>query len=156
MSTTDLSLITVGMVKQPSEHSEFQMSNEDFPALPGAPASFVFSDQSGVLDSVKINSAQLTPEQELAKSAQARKGIQTSPNGESGLPSTPVHSSPLQSPPFLSLIGPLNVLFTMQAVTPVWSEFAIGDRQLKRNNRKMNYFCINMSDSGTIIVNVVN
>ena len=74
------------MVKQPSEHSsEFQMSNEDFPALPGAPASFVFSDQSGVLDSVKINSAQLTPEQELAKSAQARKGIQTSPNGESWL-----------------------------------------------------------------------
>ena len=73
------------MVKQPSEHSEFQMSNEDFPALPGAPASFVFSDQSGVLDSVKINSAQLTPEQELAKSAQARKGIQTSPNGESFL-----------------------------------------------------------------------
>merc|ERR1719190_319632 len=72
----------VGMVKQPSEHSsEFQMSNEDFPALPGAPASFVFSDQSGVLDSVKINSAQLTPEQELAKSAQARKGIQTSPSG---------------------------------------------------------------------------
>merc|ERR1712241_1255134 len=60
---------------------EFQMSNEDFPALPGAPASFVFSDQSGVLDSVKINAAQLTPEQELAKSAQARKGIQTSPNG---------------------------------------------------------------------------
>merc|ERR1719382_1806848 len=72
----------VGMVKQPTEHSsEFQMSNEDFPALPGAPASFVFSDQSGVLDSVKINAAQLTPEQELAKSAQARKGIQTSPNG---------------------------------------------------------------------------
>ena len=83
---TDLSLILVGMVKQPSEHSsEFQMSNEDFPALPGAPASFVFSDQSGVLDSVKINAAQLTPEQELAKSAQARKGIQTSPNGESWL-----------------------------------------------------------------------
>merc|ERR1719300_634628 len=72
----------VGMVKQPSDHSsEFQMSNEDFPALPGAPASFVFSDTSGVLDSVKINSTQLTPEQELAKSAQARKGIQTSPNG---------------------------------------------------------------------------
>merc|ERR1719190_600 len=72
----------VGMVKQPSEHSsEFQMSNEDFPALPGAPASFVFSDQSGVLDSVKMNSTGLTPEQELAKSAQARKGIQTSPSG---------------------------------------------------------------------------
>jgi len=32
----------VGMVKQPTEHSsEFQMSNEDFPALPGAPARWV-------------------------------------------------------------------------------------------------------------------
>merc|ERR1719445_1697043 len=68
-----------------------QMSNEDFPALPGAPASDPkivfdnFSDPSGgsgsILDSVKMNNTQLTPEQELAKSAQARKGIQTSPDG---------------------------------------------------------------------------
>merc|ERR1719232_2528845 len=39
----------VGMVKQPTEHggSEFLMSSEDFPALPGAPGnSFVFSDPS--------------------------------------------------------------------------------------------------------------
>merc|ERR1719312_1152075 len=75
----------VGMVKQPSDHSgsEFLMSSEDFPALPGAPGnSFVFSDPSGhMLDSVKMNSTGLTPEQELAKSAQARKGIQTSPDG---------------------------------------------------------------------------
>merc|ERR1719158_1578929 len=75
----------VGMVKQPTEHggSEFLMSSEDFPALPGAPGnSFVFSDPSGhMLDSVKMNSTGLTPEQELAKSAQARKGIQTSPDG---------------------------------------------------------------------------
>merc|ERR1719282_1550450 len=75
----------VGMVKQPTEHggSEFLMSSEDFPALPGAPGnSFVFSDPSGhMLDSVKMNNTQLTPEQELAKSAQARKGIQTSPDG---------------------------------------------------------------------------
>jgi hypothetical protein len=29
----------VGMVKQPSDHAaEFQMTSEDFPALPGAPA----------------------------------------------------------------------------------------------------------------------
>ena len=73
------------MVKQPSDHSgsEFLMSSEDFPALPGAPGnSFVFSDPSGhMLDSVKMNSTGLTPEQELAKSAQARKGIQTSPDG---------------------------------------------------------------------------
>ena len=68
------------------------MSNEDFPALPGAPASDPkivfdnFSDPSGgsgsILDSVKMNSIQLTPEQELAKSHQSRKGIQTSPDGE--------------------------------------------------------------------------
>ena len=74
------------MVKQPSDHSgsEFLMSSEDFPALPGAPGnSFVFSDPSGhMLDSVKMNSTGLTPEQELAKSAQARKGIQTSPDGK--------------------------------------------------------------------------
>merc|ERR1719270_510768 len=76
----------VGMVKQPTEHggSEFLMSSEDFPALPGAPGnSFVFSDPSGhMLDSVKMNSTGLTPEQELAKSVQARKGIQTSPDGQ--------------------------------------------------------------------------
>lgn len=32
-------IISVGMVKQPTEHggSEFLMSSEDFPALPGAP-----------------------------------------------------------------------------------------------------------------------
>ena len=44
-----------------------------------------FSDPSGgsgsILDSVKMNSTQLTPEQELAKSQQSRKGIQTSPDG---------------------------------------------------------------------------
>lgn len=74
----------VGMVKQPSDHAgqEFLMSNEDFPALPGAPGnSFGFSDTGGMLDSVKMSAAGLTPEQELAKSAQARKGIQTSPDG---------------------------------------------------------------------------
>jgi len=74
----------VGMVKQPSDHagSEFLMSNEDFPALPGAPGnSFVFSDAGGMLETVKMNSTGLTQDQELAKSAQARKGIQTSQEG---------------------------------------------------------------------------
>jgi len=85
----------VGMVKQPSDHSsEFQMSNEDFPALPGAPASDPkivfdnFNDPNGVgsgsgsiLDSVKMNNSGLTPEQEMAKNVQSRKGIQTSPDG---------------------------------------------------------------------------
>merc|ERR1719244_2379294 len=84
-----------GMVKQPTEHqSEFTMSSEDFPALPGAPVSDPkigfdnFSDPSGggsgsILDSMtKMNSTQqLTPEQELAKQQQSRKGIQTSPDG---------------------------------------------------------------------------
>ena len=33
----------VGMVKQPTDHSsDFQMSNEDFPALPGAPPRLVY------------------------------------------------------------------------------------------------------------------
>lgn len=34
-------IISVGMVKQPSDHSgsDFLISNEDFPALPGAPVS---------------------------------------------------------------------------------------------------------------------
>merc|ERR1719228_975058 len=72
----------VGMVKQPTEHSsEFQMSSEDFPALPGAPASDPSGGSGSILDSVKMNSTQLTPEQELAKSQQSRKGIQTSPEG---------------------------------------------------------------------------
>lgn len=72
----------VGMVKQPTEHSsEFQMSNEDFPALPGAPASDPSGGSGSILDSVKMNNTQLTPEQELAKSQQSRKGIQTSPEG---------------------------------------------------------------------------
>jgi len=71
----------VGMVKQPADHSsEFQMSNEDFPALPGAPAPEPGGANS-ILDSVKLPTAGLTPEQEMAKTAQARKGIQTSPDG---------------------------------------------------------------------------
>merc|ERR1719312_1775189 len=72
----------VGMVKQPTEHSsEFQMSNEDFPALPGAPASDPSGGSGSILDSVKMNNSGLTPEQELAKTIQNRKGIQTSPEG---------------------------------------------------------------------------
>ena len=82
------------------------MSNEDFPALPGAPAAEPGSSNS-ILESVKLPTAGLTPEQvfiicglklfdlgieklmcltlafqEMAKTAQARKGIQTSPDGE--------------------------------------------------------------------------
>ena len=48
-----------------------------------------FSDPNGgvgsVLDSLKMSQQQLTPEQELKHQQQARKGIQTSPDGELGL-----------------------------------------------------------------------
>ena len=55
--------LLVGMVKQPADHSsEFQMSNEDFPALPGAPAAEPGSSNS-ILESVKLPTAGLTPEQ---------------------------------------------------------------------------------------------
>ena len=55
--------LSVGMVKQPADHSsEFQMSNEDFPALPGAPAAEPGSSNS-ILESVKLPTAGLTPEQ---------------------------------------------------------------------------------------------
>ena len=55
--------LIVGMVKQPADHSsEFQMSNEDFPALPGAPAAEPGSSNS-ILESVKLPTAGLTPEQ---------------------------------------------------------------------------------------------
>ena len=43
-----LSFKTVGMVKQPAmESSEFQMSNEDFPALPGSAPAGANSNQQG-------------------------------------------------------------------------------------------------------------
>ena len=55
--------LSVGMVKQPADHSsEFQMSNEDFPALPGAPAAEPGSSNS-ILESVKLPTTGLTPEQ---------------------------------------------------------------------------------------------
>lgn len=82
----------VGMVKQPSDHSgsDFLISNEDFPALPGAPvSSFVFSEggPGGAMlemNKMKLNSTGLSGlslDQEMAKTAQARKGIQTSQDG---------------------------------------------------------------------------
>ncbi|XP_023333121.1 CCR4-NOT transcription complex subunit 2 [Eurytemora carolleeae] len=79
----------VGMVKQPTDHSsDFQMSNEDFPALPGAPPSGHGSSGS-IMDSLKM--PVMTPEQELKHQQQARKGIQTSPDGMvTNIPSTMV------------------------------------------------------------------
>ncbi|CAG9764141.1 unnamed protein product [Ceutorhynchus assimilis] len=58
----------VGMVKQPtSESSEFTMSNEDFPALPGtqhpaegaSPAGSQSDDKTMVMDGVQTNDAQM-------------------------------------------------------------------------------------------------
>jgi CCR4-NOT transcription complex subunit 2 len=69
----------VGMVKQPAEHSEFQMSSEDFPALPGAPPSVDGVNSGSIMDSLKM--APMTPEQELKHQQQQRKGIQTGPDG---------------------------------------------------------------------------
>ena len=58
-----MNCLPVGMVKQPADHSsEFQMSNEDFPALPGAPAAEPGSSNS-ILESVKLPTTGLTPEQ---------------------------------------------------------------------------------------------
>ena len=63
MRFTNMWFLSVGMVKQPADHSsEFQMSNEDFPALPGAPAAEPGSSNS-ILESVKLPTAGLTPEQ---------------------------------------------------------------------------------------------
>jgi hypothetical protein len=52
-----------------------------------------FSDPNGgvgsVLDSLKMSQQQLTPEQELKHQQQARKGIQTSPDGKISIISPP-------------------------------------------------------------------
>jgi len=78
----------VGMVKQPTDHaSDFQISNEDFPALPGAPVSATFSDpssglgSSSLLETTKLGTSQMTSDQQELAAKQARKGIQTSPDG---------------------------------------------------------------------------
>jgi len=76
----------VGMVKQPTDHaSDFQISNEDFPALPGAPVSDpsvgLGSNVSSLLESSKLGNSQMTSDQQELAKTQARKGIQTSPDG---------------------------------------------------------------------------
>merc|ERR1719369_376666 len=75
----------VGMVKQPTDHaSDFQISNEAFPALPGAPVSDPSVGglgSSSLLESSKLETSQLTSDQQELAKTQARKGIQTSPDG---------------------------------------------------------------------------
>ena len=86
--------ISVGMVKQPTaEASEFTMSSEDFPALPGtqntdgpSPGGSVSGDKgvSGGVSS-ELGSQESTPANRAPgaeKSQAAKRGIQTSPDGE--------------------------------------------------------------------------
>ena len=47
---------------------------------PGGPGTL--GGGGSILDSVKMINTGLTPEQEMAKNVQSRKGIQTSPDGE--------------------------------------------------------------------------
>lgn len=81
----------VGMVKQPtSEAMEFQMSNEDFPALPGT-QSHLGGEKglSGLADG--DISEQLTSRAPGAEKTGSRRGIQTSPDGKvSHIPSSMV------------------------------------------------------------------
>ena len=84
--------VAVGMVKQPtSESSEFTMSSEDFPALPGtqsregpSPGGGVPGEKSlsvglGPEISQDILQANRAPGSE--KSQASKRGIQTSPDG---------------------------------------------------------------------------
>ena len=86
--------ISVGMVKQPTaEASEFTMSSEDFPALPGtqntdgpSPGGSVSGDKgiSGGVSS-ELGNQESTPANRAPgaeKSQAAKRGIQTSPDGE--------------------------------------------------------------------------
>uniref|UniRef100_A0A1B6CNW3 NOT2/NOT3/NOT5 C-terminal domain-containing protein n=1 Tax=Clastoptera arizonana TaxID=38151 RepID=A0A1B6CNW3_9HEMI len=88
----------VGMVKQPtSESSEFTMSNEDFPALPGTASTEGPSPGSSIISSSEKSVSQTgssevsTQQQDLVNNrlaigsdkAQAlKRGIQTSPDGK--------------------------------------------------------------------------
>lgn len=90
-------LILVGMVKQPtSESSEFTMSSEDFPALPGTASTEGPSPGSSVVSSSEKSVSQTgssevsTQQQDLVNSRLAmsndktqalKRGIQTSPDG---------------------------------------------------------------------------
>nr|CAD7200682.1 unnamed protein product [Timema douglasi] len=79
----------VGMVKQPTaEASEFTMSSEDFPALPGT-QSTEGPSPGGSVSGDKVGGTELGPEPSPAnrapgaeKSQASRRGIQTSPDGQ--------------------------------------------------------------------------
>lgn len=78
----------VGMVKQPtSEASEFQMSNEDFPALPGTQnnsAPIPGSDKGivGLSNNDSSHDAVTNRAPGAEKSGGTKRGIQTSPDGK--------------------------------------------------------------------------
>lgn len=87
-------MITVGMVKQPtSESSEFTMSSEDFPALPGTQSRDGPSPGGSIITGDKGLSVGLGPElspdvlqanrsSNMEKSQMPKKGIQTQPDGQ--------------------------------------------------------------------------
>lgn len=85
-------LILVGMVKQPtSESSEFTMSSEDFPALPGtqnregpSPGGSVSGDKNipvGLGPEIGQDVLQANRAPGSEKSQSSKRGIQTSPDG---------------------------------------------------------------------------
>lgn len=79
--------ISVGMVKQPtSETSEFTMSNEDFPALPGTqnnsgPTSSSDKGLVGLSNSDSSHDVVSSRAPGAEKSGGTKRGIQTSPDG---------------------------------------------------------------------------
>ncbi|XP_068619619.1 regulator of gene activity isoform X2 [Battus philenor] len=77
----------VGMVKQPtSEQSEFTMSSEDFPALPGTSTGGAVANATPHVTPHVTQSTHSHPPQTLEyanhNDAKQRKGIQTSPDGK--------------------------------------------------------------------------
>ena len=99
--TNPLVLATVGMVKQPtSESSEFTMSSEDFPALPGtqsregpSPGGSVSGEKGlsvGLGPDIGQDALQSNRAQANDKSQASKRGIQTSADGK---PATVRYSS---------------------------------------------------------------
>jgi len=85
--------VTVGMVKQPtSESSEFTMSSEDFPALPGtqnregpSPGGSMSGDKNipvGLGPEIGQDVLQANRAPGSEKSQSSKRGIQTSPDGK--------------------------------------------------------------------------
>ncbi|XP_026471947.1 CCR4-NOT transcription complex subunit 2 isoform X2 [Ctenocephalides felis] len=127
----------VGMVKQPTnEQSEFQMSSEDFPALPGTQSreSIVTgsSGTSGGIDKLtNTNSNTDLPQQINASTTGsghannsdkglAKRGIQTSPNGKvRNIPSSMVNNQ-------FGMVGLLTFIRAAETEDPNLVSLALG------------------------------